>query len=89
MRRDAYRHDVFVLQPSQYADFFGYRVRHVSVIILLVTADVVDGELDDDVTMVPPLTTLEYDAVRAATEHSQRLVADVTTQLVAPLGASF
>ena len=57
-------------------------------VVLLVTADVVDGELDDDdVTMVPALTTLEYDAVRAATENPQRLVADATTQLVAPLRA--
>ena len=58
-------------------------------VVLLVTADVVDGELDDDVTsMVPPLTTLEDDAVRAAAENSQqRLVADATTQLVAALRA--
>ena len=57
-------------------------------VVLLVTADVVDGELDDDVTMVPPLTTLEDDAVRAAAENSQRrLVADATTQLAAALGA--
>ena len=35
-------------------------------VVLLVSADVVDGELDDDVTMVPPLTTLEDDAIRAA-----------------------
>ena len=57
-------------------------------VVLLVTADVVDGELDDDVTsMVPPLTTLEDDAVRAAAENSHRLVADATTQLDAALGA--
>ena len=85
-RRDAYLHDVVVLQPRQYADFF----RHHDVsflIVLLVSVAVVDGKLDDDVTMVPPLTTLEDDAVRAATENPQRLVADATTQLVAPLRA--
>ena len=75
-----------MLQPRQYADFFGHH--NVSfLIVLLVTADVVDSELDDDVTMVPPLTTIEDDAVRAAAENSQWLVADATTQLVAALRA--
>ena len=59
-------------------------------VVLLVTADVVDGELDDDdvTSMVPPLTTLGDDAVRAAAaENPHRLVADATTQQVAALAA--
>ena len=76
-----------MLQPRQYADFFGHHNVSFVIYVLIVTADVVDGELDDDVTMVPALTTLEYDAVGSAAENSQRLVADATTQLVAALRA--